>query len=188
MTIETYKFTDASMFLALKNFCIIHSVNQEDFYAAIPKIISRQIIFDNQTVSSGHSFKVNWDHPLCHPLAEYLDLHYSFDSRIEKMIGIYDDLFNKNPRKQCYHTNGYYVFDTNEKLKKVYTFEFTEPAFGDDYMMLLEFEDTDLNTLECRIFDYYSYYFGKNDTPEELKKPLSLLSTNERSVLRMIHI
>lgn len=147
MTIETYKFTDDTVFEALETFCLIHSIKYEEFCKALPEIIYRQSIFDQQTVSSGHLFKIKWNHPLCEPLAEYLEERYSFESRIEKLVATYDDFFNKTPRKDCYYVNGYYAFDNSQLLRKVYTVEFTDVTFCDDYMTILEFDDSDLKTL-----------------------------------------
>lgn len=188
MTIETYKFSDQCMFSALQAFCIEHSVEAEEFYKYLPEIISQQIIFDNQTISGGHSFKIKWDHPLCEPLSNYLDKNYSFESRVEKMITQYDNLFNKSSLKICYHIDGSYVFDKHEKIRKVYIFEFIELEFNDDYMMLVEFDDIDLDMFETRIFEYYLHYFGKKEIPEELKRPLSQLSPAELDLFHMIYI
>jgi hypothetical protein len=188
MTIETYKFTNETVFEALQTFCLINSIKKEEFCAALPEIISREIIFDNQTISTGHCFKIKWNHDFCEPLAEYLDHRYTFESRFEKTLGFYDDFFNKNPRKDCYYVNGHYAFDMDQRLRKVYSFDFTDIELGNDYMRFLEFDDTNLLSLETRIFDYYFQYFGNNNTPDELKRPLSQLSKEEISLLQMIYI
>ena len=189
MTFETYKFSDATMIAALETFCTIYSVKAADLKNGLKEIIYRQTIFDSQTISTGHAFKIKWNHPLCEPLANYLDRRYSFKGHVEKIVATYDDFFNKDPKEYCCQTNGYFVFDTNERLRKIYSFEFTEPSsFGHDYMMLIEFDDSDLISLEKRIFDYYFNFFGNLNTPEELKKPLSQLSKDELSLLKMIYI
>lgn len=188
MTIETYKFTDDTVFESLETFCLIHSIKSEEFCKDLPEIIYRQIIFDQQTVSSGHLFKIKWNHPLCEPLAEYLEERYSFESRIEKLVATYDDFFNKTPRKDCYYVNGYYAFDNSQLLRKVYTVEFTDVTFGDEFMTILEFDDSDLKTFESRIFNYSFCYFGRTDIPDELKKPFSQLSKDEMRLLQMIYI
>lgn len=188
MTVETYKFTDDTMFEALETFCLIHSIKYEEFCKALPEVIYRQSIFDQQTVSSGHLFKIKWNHPLCEPLAEYLDDRYSFESRVEKLVASYDDFFNKQPRKDCYYVNGYYAFDETKRLRKVYTFEFIDFVFQNDYMTLIEFDDSNLTAIEIRIFNYYFCYFGRTDIPDELKKPFSQLSKDEMRLLQMIYI
>lgn len=188
MTIETYKFTDDTVFEALETFCLSHSIKFEEFCKCLPEIIYRQSIFDQQTVSSGHLFKIKWNHPLCEPLADYLEDRYFFESRVEKLLASYDDFFNKHPRKDCYYVNGYYAFDETKRLRKVYTVEFTDVALGDDYMMLLEFDDSNLKAFESRIFNYYFCYFGNTDIPDELKRPFSQLTTDEFALLQMIHI
>lgn len=188
MTIETYKFTDDTFFESLETFCLIHSIKYEEFCKALPEVIYRQSIFDQQTVSSGHLFKIKWNHPLCEPLAEYLDERYSFESRVKKLVAYYDDFFNKQNRKDCYCVNGYYAFDETKRLRKVYTFEFTDVNLGDDYMMLLEFDDSNLKAFETRIFNYYFCYFGKTDIPDELKRPFSQLTPDELALIQMIYI
>lgn len=188
MTIETYKFTDETVFESLQTFCLINSIKKEDFCAALPEVLTREIIFDSQTISMGHCFKIKWNHPFCEPLAEYLDHRYTFESRFEKTLGFYDDFFNKHPRKDCYYVNGHYAFDIDQRLRKVYSFDFTDIELGNDYMRFLEFDDTNLLLLENRIFDYYFQYFGNANTPEELRRPLSQLTKEEISLLQMIHI
>ena len=188
MTIETYKFTNETVFEALQTFCLINSIKKEEFCAALPETISREIIFDNQTISMGHCFKIKWNHPFCEPLANYLEHRYTFESGLEKTLVYYDNVFNNHPRKDCYYVNGHYAFDMDERLHKVYSFDFTEADTGHDYMRLLEFDDSDLVSLETRIFDYYFHYFGNSNIPEDLKRPLSQLTKEEISLLQMIHI
>lgn len=185
--IETKDFSHDLIYDQAQDFFISKGFTKKSFRFARPHLVHQQNLVNYITLEEGQAFGINAQHHNWSDLLNYLEEKYSFDSKLYNIIKDYDDFFNPEKDDDCYKVYAYYFINASGAIQKVHVFEFNELDFGDYHMSLFEVNDSNIEEMERKVLDYYIGYFGK-PIPEELIKPLALMTPDEREVIRMICI
>lgn len=185
--IETKEFSYDLIYEQIKDFCVSKGITKKSFRLAVPRLVSQQNLVDNINLDEGHAFSINANHYAAIDLVKYLDEQYSFESNLLQLIQDYDRFYNYKQEEICFKIHAFFFINLSGLIQSVHVFEFNELQFGDAHMSLFEVNDSHVEDFERKVLDYYLEYFGQS-LPEELQKPLSQLSNDELSLVRMITI
>lgn len=180
----------------IEDFCISNQLSKNDLknFEGVP-LIYEYLFVDNKKRLCIQSFKISKFNSLYSSLSDYLTHRYSFDSKLLNIVELYDKFFNSkrnlhnnNVIRACYNTSNAYIIDEDDNIKSIIVFQFDELSHSNPYTLVIEQNDSNILELENQVFDYYTTIFQINNIPEDLQKPLSIMTVDERNLLNMLII
>jgi len=185
----TQEMSHDIIYNSFQDFFAANGLTLKSFRLQSNNLVYEQTYVDGVTLDEVNAFKVNPAHPMYKKFLDHLNSNYNFEQVLKKEIDDYDSFFNlENKEKDYYRESSSFIIDENSKIRKIITFEFIELTYGDDHMLLVEFEGAPMTNNYSRLFNYYTEYFVNSDIPVEIFRPLNELSADERHILRMICI
>ena len=130
-----------------------------------------------------HSFEFFWR---SQSYETYLIDKLQYSSPLKKEIDYIENLLNIVDTC-CSNIEYRFYFNTKNQLKALYVFSFCDPydENADEDLNVGDCEDIDFNDYLIEIHNFYYEYFIKNMVPEELSKPINLMSEDEIKMLEM---
>lgn len=185
--VETKKFNPQLIRKKIEGFFDSSGIPVNHFFSNNSCLVVEERLVNYSTRETIHAFSVVPTHPFASEFEDYLKTKYFFDSKFKDLIISYEAFFNRNTMP-FYSEAVFYIIDNDEKLRCVRVFEFDWSISDKQYMLVFEFDDSDVLAFEKNLLDYYIINFYNGEFPDELRKPLKELTPEELTLLNMISI
>jgi len=185
--VETKKFNPQLIRKKIEEFFDSSGIPVNHFFSNNSCLVAEERLVNYSTRETIHAFSVVPTHPFASEFEDYLKTKYFFDSKFKDLIISYEAFFNRNTMP-FYSEAVFYIIDNDEKLRCVRVFEFDWSISDKQYMLVFEFDDSDVLAFEKNLLDYYIINFYNGEFPDELRKPLKELTPEELTLLNMISI
>ena len=185
--VETKKFNPQLIRKKIEGFFDSSGIPVNHFFSNNSCLVAEERLVNYSTRETIHAFSVVPTHPFASEFEDYLKTKYFFDSKFKDLIISYEAFFNRNTMP-FYSEAVFYLIDNDEKLRCVRVFEFDWSISDKQYMLVFEFDDSDVLAFEKNLLDYYIINFYNGEFPDELRKPLKELTPEELTLLNMISI
>lgn len=185
--VETKKFNPQLIRKKIEDFFTSSGIPVNHFFSNNSCLVAEEKLVNYSTRETVNAFSVVPTHPFSSAFEHYLENKYSFNSKFKDLLISYEAFFNRNTMP-FYSEAVFYLIDNDEKLRCVRVFEFDWSISDKQYMLIFEFDDSDVLAFEQKLLDYYIINFYNGDFPDELRKPLKELTPEELTLLNMISI
>lgn len=185
--IETKKFNPQLILKKIEDFFASSGIPVNHFFSNNSCLVAEEKLVNYSTRETVNAFSVVPTHPFASEFEDYLKTKYYFDSKFNDLLISYEAFFNRNTMP-FYSEAVFYLIDNDENLRCVRVFEFDWPISDKQYMLVFEIDDSDVLAFEKSLLDYYIINFYNDEFPDELRKPLKELTSEELILLKMISI